>query len=78
MKDVSFDFKEYLLKRFAKVFGKQEENAFINGDGEGKPTGVLHPECGAETGCKVTEITADDVITLFFSLKPEYRQNATS
>lgn len=75
--DASFNFKDYLLRRFAKVFGRQEENAFISGDGDGKPTGVLHPELGAEVGCEAQEISADDVISLFFSLKPEYRKNAT-
>lgn len=75
--DATFNFREHLLGRFAKVFGRQEENAFLTGDGAGKPTGVLHPEHGAEVGCEAQEISADDVISLFFSLKPEYRRNAT-
>ena len=75
--DTTFNFRDYLLKRFAKVFGRQEENAFICGDGDGKPTGILHPEHGAEVACEAQEISADDIITLFFSLKPEYRKKAT-
>ena len=56
--------------------GRQEENAFLIGDGVDQPTGILHPEFGAEIGCTVQDITADDIISLFFSLKPEYRQKA--
>ena len=76
VRDATFNFKDYLLKRFAKCFGRQEENAFLCGDGNGKPTGVLHPEHGAEVACTVQEITADDIIKLFFSLKPKYRRDA--
>ena len=76
VRDATFSFRNHLLKRFAKCMGRQEENAFLCGDGTGKPAGVLHPEYGAETACTVREITADDVIQLFFSLKPEYRQDA--
>ena len=74
--DATFNFRDYLLRRFAKCMGRQEENAFLCGDGINKPVGVLHPEYGAEVGCETQEISADDIITLFFSLKPEYRQDA--
>ena len=31
--DASFDIENYLIKRFAKNFGRAEDNAFINGNG---------------------------------------------
>jgi HK97 family phage major capsid protein len=31
--DASFDIENYLIKRFAKNFGRAEDNAFINGSG---------------------------------------------
>ena len=76
VRDVSFDFQNYLLWRYTKIIDRQEEDAFLCGDGNGKPTGVLHPENGAETAFTMREVTADDIIALFFSLKPEYRRNA--
>lgn len=75
--DATFNFRDYLLKRFAKCMGRQEENAFLCGDGIDKPAGVLHPDFGAEVAFTVQDLTADDVIRLFFSLKPEYRRDAT-
>ena len=74
--DATFDFRDYLLRRFARTLGKSEEDAFINGDGINKPTGILHPSKGAEIALSVSSITYDDVIRLFFSLKPEYRDRA--
>lgn len=68
--DATFNFRDYLLKRFAKCMGRQEENAFLIGDGVDQPAGILHPEFGADIGCTVQDITADDIISLFFSLKP--------
>ena len=40
------------------------------------PTGILHPDHGAQTALTASDIGFDDVIRLFFSLEPEYRKNA--
>ena len=66
--DVSFDIENYLIKRFAKNFGRAEDNAFINGNGNEMPTGILNATGGAETAASLNEITYDDVIGLYFSL----------
>lgn len=63
-----------MLRRWAA-----EEEAFINGDGDGKPTGLLHATEGAEVGVttnSATAITADELIDLVYSLKAAYRKNA--
>jgi len=73
IEDTQFDVEDYLIKHFAKNFGKAEENAFINGNGKNMPTGILNDTDGAEVGITVSELTFDDVIALYFSLKPEYR-----
>ena len=39
------------------------------------PTGILADEGGAEVGVTTTQLTYDDVVKLFFDLKPEYRKN---
>ena len=73
--DASFDIEDYLIRRFAKNFGRAEDNAFINGNGNEMPTGILNATNGAEVALTVDEITYDDVIGLYFSVKPEYRKN---
>ena len=73
IEDEKFDIEDYLIKHFAKSFGKAEENAFINGTGDKMPTGILNNTDGAEIGATTTELTFDNVISLYFSVKPEYR-----
>ena len=74
--DAAFDIEDYLLSRFARNFGRAETDAFINGTGEDMPTGILCSSKGAETAVTTDSVTYDDVITLYFSLKPEYRSRA--
>ena len=79
IKDTNFDLERYLTEEFARRFGRAEENGFLNGSGENEPYGILHPEQGAQVGvtaASATEITFDEVVKLYFSLAPEYRQNA--
>lgn len=77
IEDTQFDMEDYLVKHFAKSFGKAEEDAFINGSGTNMPTDILNDTDGAEVGIATTELTFDDVIALYFSLKPEYRTNGS-
>lgn len=72
MVDAAFDLKGYMVKRLAKSYASAEDNVFINGSGEDEPEGLLK---GAETSHTATELTFDDIIRLFFSVKPEYREN---
>lgn len=60
--DASFDIESYLIKRFAKNFGRAEDNTFINGTGTEMPTGILHATGGADVGLTTTQITYDNVI----------------
>lgn len=76
IQDASFNIENYLIKRFAKNFGRAENNAFINGTGNEMPTGILNATGGAEIGATVENISYDDVMALYFSVKPEYRKNA--
>lgn len=77
--DNKFDLEKYLKNEFARRFGREEENAFINGDGLDAPTGILHPTEGAQVGVTAAgtdAITYDEVIKLYFSLDKHYRKNA--
>lgn len=73
--DSSFDLEGYLIRRLAKSFARAEDRAFISGNGVDEPTGLLHDSAGAEIGATTSAITYDDVIDLYFSVKPEYRRN---
>lgn len=73
-----FDLPSYIAKEFARRIGTKEEEAFLIGDGKGKPTGIFAATGGAENGATTTgaAITFDDVIELFYSLKSPYRKKA--
>lgn len=73
IRDMKISMEDFLTKRFAKRFGKAEENAFVNGTGVDMPTGILHNTDGAQVGATTSTLNYDDVISLYFSLKPEYR-----
>ncbi len=64
VKDIGFDAEGYLTAHLAKSFGRAEDDAFINGSGEGMPTGILHGTDGAEIGVITTEIKFDDMAEL--------------
>ena len=79
LNDSVFNLEAYISKEFGRRCGAKEEDAFFNGDGTGKPTGVLHATLGAETGvttADASKITADEIIDLFYSLKAPYRKIA--
>ncbi|MEE5994539.1 MAG: phage major capsid protein [Oscillospiraceae bacterium] len=73
----AFDLPAYIAKEFARRIGTKEEEAFLIGDGKGKPTGIFANTGGAEVGATAgAAITFDDVIELFYSLKSPYRKKA--
>ena len=79
LNDAAFDLEGYFSAEFARRIGNKEEDAFFNGDGIGKPLGVLAANGGAEVGvtaASATAITAEEVISLFYSLEAPYRENA--
>ena len=78
LNDSVFDLPSYIAKEFARRIGTKEEEAFLIGDGKGKPTGIFAATGGAENGATTTgaAITFDDVIELFYSIKSPYRKKA--
>jgi len=60
--------------------GSKEEEAFLIGDGTGKPTGIFQTVGGGEVGVTAASdkaVTADELIDLFYSLRAPYRKNAS-
>jgi HK97 family phage major capsid protein len=79
--DPRIDVEEWLSTKLANIFTRQENIAFINGDGNGKPRGILSYPSGTKWGeierikTASKELKADDIIKLFFSLKEVYASN---
>lgn len=67
-----------MQKEFARRIGSKEEEAFLIGDGKGKPTGIFASVGGAEDGATTStaNISFDDMIELFYSVKSPYRKKA--
>ena len=79
LNDAAFNVEQYLASEFARRIGAAEEEAFLVGDGKGKPTGIFNPTGGAEIGvtsAKPTDISADELIDLHYSLRAPYRARA--
>ena len=76
--DNAFGFENYIIEQFGKALSNAEEDAFLNGDGVGKPLGLFSDKGGevAVTAASTTAITADEIINLVYSLKRPYRKNA--
>jgi HK97 family phage major capsid protein len=78
LNDSIFNLESYIAREFARRIGAKEEEAFLVGDGSGKPTGIFDDTHGGEIG--VTTSTAslkmDEIFDLFYSLKSPYRKRA--
>lgn len=83
--DAGFDFSSWLVGEVAERFAQVEGAAFINGDGVGKPRGILtYPSATTYTFGSVVQfnntggsLSANGIIDLQASLRTIYQQNAT-
>lgn len=76
--DNAFGLENYLLTQFGKALANAEEDAFLNGDGTGKPTGIFNATGGGQVaGTLSGAVKTDDVIDLVYALKRPYRKNAS-
>jgi HK97 family phage major capsid protein len=82
--DANINIENWLIEKLTNIFNAKENHSFINGDGVGKPRGILSYEAGTEWGeieqihSKVNgEITADALFNLYFALKEQYAGRAT-
>lgn len=76
LNDSAFDLASYLANEFARRIGETEESAFVAGDGNGKPTGVITSAQVGVTTAVNNAITFDEIIDLYYSLKAPYRAKA--
>jgi len=75
LNDSVFDLQAYIASEFSRRIGTKEEEAFLIGDGISKPTGLFNT---AENGVTTAgaNITFDDVMDLYHSLRSPYRKKA--
>ena len=78
LQDSMFDLEDYLVSNFALAFAAKEEQAFCVGTGEGQPTGIFTSKGGdvGVTTAGATDIKADELIDLTYSLKDGYKKSA--
>ena len=76
--DNAFGLENYIITQFGKALANAEEDAFLNGDGVGKPLGLFAASGGGQIAETLTSaIKADDIINLVYALKRPYRKNAS-
>jgi HK97 family phage major capsid protein len=90
--DAAFDIEGWLAGRIADKFARAEADAFLNGDGTGKPTGLLSHPTVANGGWSWGNIgyvatgtagdfgasnPSDAIVDLVYALGARYRANAT-
>ncbi len=79
LNDSAFDLEGYIKTEFTRRIGAKEEDAYISGNGSGKPTGILDGTSGGQVGVTTAgaaAITADELVDLYYSLKAPYRKKS--
>lgn len=74
--DNAFNLESHIIKKFGEALANAEEDAFLNGDGTGKPTGIFDATGGGTVAKTVSTVKTDDIIDLIYALKRPYRKNA--
>ena len=74
LSDNAFNLESYIIEKIGMAFGKKTGNAYLLGDGTGKPTGLL-PAITATGLATASTITFGELNTLLYSLKQEYADN---
>jgi HK97 family phage major capsid protein len=77
--DSMFDLASYITTQFGIAIANAEEDAFLNGDGNGKPTGIFDATNGGTVSKTLTgtKLGTDDVLDLVYALKRPYRKKAS-
>lgn len=74
MEDSAFDMEKLIAGSFAARIADAEEDAFLNGDGDGKPLGLLSQANVGAVSESAGEVTLDDILNLIHSVTIPYRK----
>ncbi len=78
MYDNAFGLEKHIIEEFGKALANAEEDAFLNGDGKGKPLGLFAATGGGTVAQTLTAaLKSDDLLNLVYALKRPYRKNAS-
>lgn len=76
--DNAFGLENYIITQFGKALANAEEDAFLNGDGKGKPLGLFAETGGGQVaGTLSAAVKSDDIFDLVYALKRPYRKAAS-
>ena len=76
--DSAFNLENYIITQFGSALANAEEDAFLNGNGTGKPTGIFDAVGGGHLlGTLTAAVKSDDVLDLVYGLKRPYRKKAS-
>ena len=76
--DNAFNLENYIIVQFGKALANAEEDAFLNGNGTGKPTGIFDGTGGGHLlNTLAAALKSDDMLDLVYGLKRPYRKNAS-
>lgn len=80
LEDAYYDIEAHIVNECSNALANAEEQAFLLGDGNGKPTGLL-VSIDADSDSVITttgaELTCDDIIALEYKLSRPYRKSAS-
>lgn len=83
LQDSFYNLENHFVEEFGRAMGNSEEDAFINGVSSGvtkMPTGfltTLSTVSDAQVTTATSSLTADDLLSLVYSLPRAYRKNAS-
>lgn len=76
--DNAFNLENYIVTQFGRALANAEEDAFLNGNGTGKPLGLFAAKGGGTVAETLTAaIKSDDLLSLIYALKRPYRRKAS-
>ena len=76
LEDGGIDLEKHIQDFFAERIGEAEEEAFIHGNGKGKPLGLIYQAAVGAMTADEGDISLDDMIDLEYSVSQPYRQHA--
>ena len=75
LSDNAFDLESYIIEKIAEAFVTKSGEAYVNGDGNGKPTGLLKGLSATALGT-ASKVTFKELNTLVYALQQKYAKNA--
>lgn len=72
---INYNLTDWIVERFAKALGRQEDTAFMAGSGTTMPLGLRTYTFGNTATQAAASLTGDDIISCYYGLGVQYRDN---